>query len=145
MGKAKTVSHLARVTEITPEQTTVVFIQHSACSECKASSLCAVAEDKEKIINIPSDPYNIYSVGEEVEVVMSQSLGTKAVWLCYLVPLLVFMVSLFTLSKLPFWQPSELMVGGLSVAAIGVYYLILFLLKDRLSKDYVFTLNKINK
>ncbi|MCF0173927.1 MAG: SoxR reducing system RseC family protein [Bacteroidales bacterium] len=145
MKSKKTVSHVAKVVEITPELTTVVFIQHSACSECKAQSLCSVAEDKEKIISIPSDPYNIYEVGEEVEVVMSQTMGTKAVWLCYLMPLLVFMVALFTFSKLPFWHPSELVVGLLSLACIGVYYFILFLLRERLSKEFVFSLNKLPK
>lgn len=142
---SKTVSHLARVVEVNPEQTTVVFIRHSACSDCRAQSLCSVAGDEEKVIGLPSDPYNIYKVGEEVEVVMSQTMGTKAVWLCYLVPLLVFMVALFTFSKLPFWHLSELATGLISLACVGVYYLVLYLLRDRLAKEYVFTLNKITE
>lgn len=71
---------------------------------------------------------------------MRQSLGLKAVWLCYLVPLLVFMVVMFTLSKLGL---GDLAVGLSSVASVVLYYLILYIIRDRISNEYVFVLKKI--
>lgn len=131
---------MAKVIETTKEFTTVEFTQQSACATCHAKGMCSLTDESVKILSLPADPWNKYEVGEEVMVEMRQSLGLKAVWLCYLVPLLVFMVVMFTLSKLGF---GDLAVGLSSVASVVLYYLILYIIRDRISNEYVFVLKKI--
>lgn len=137
---SKTIGHLAKVIETTKEFTTVEFTQQSACATCHAKGMCSLTDESVKILSLPADPWNKYEVGEEVMVEMRQSLGLKAVWLCYLVPLLVFMVVMFTLSKLGL---GDLAVGLSSVASVVLYYLILYIIRDKISNEYVFVLKKI--
>lgn len=131
---------MAKVIETTKEFTTVEFTQQSACATCHAKGMCSLTDESVKILSLPADPWNKYEVGEEVMVEMRQSLGLKAVWLCYLVPLLVFMVVMFTLSK---FGLGDLAVGLSSVASVVLYYLILYIIRDRISDEYVFVLKKI--
>lgn len=136
----KAIAHKGKIIDINKDFTTVEILQQSACSACHAKSLCSLTDEATKIIQLPSDPWVKYEVGEEVNVEMRQSLGLKAVWLCYLVPLLVFMVVMFTLSKLGL---GDLAVGLSSVASVILYYLILYIIRDKVSSEFVFVIKKL--
>ena len=77
------VAHKGKVVKMTPQVTTVAILQHGACSQCHAAGLCGMADMAEKMVEVPTDPYAFYGVGDEVEVVLKASMGLKAVWLAY--------------------------------------------------------------
>jgi len=129
------ISHLGKIVEITPELTTVEIISSSACSACHAKGVCGVSEEKVKLIGVPTDPYTLREVGDEVQVVLKRSMGLKAVWLSYVIPLLILMILILSLSSV---TVHELYVGLISVGAVALYYLVIYLLRDRLAKDFVF-------
>lgn len=131
----KEISHLGRVLEMTPEYTTVEIISSSACSACHANGLCGVSESVAKLISVPSDPYATWNVGDEVYVMLKQSMGLKAVWISYVIPLLILMILILSLSAV---SVHELYAGLISIGAVALYYLVIYLLKDRLAKDFVF-------
>ena len=72
------VSHEGTILEITPEFTTVEIIAQSACAACHARGLCGVADEKQKIIMVPTDPYGSYKEGDKVLVLLKKSMGMKA-------------------------------------------------------------------
>ena len=76
------VSHEGTILEITPEFTTVEIIAQSACAACHARGLCGVADEKQKIIMVPTDPYGSYKEGDKVLVLLKKSMGMKAGWPC---------------------------------------------------------------
>ena len=80
------ISHTGTVLEMTPEFTTVEIVAQSACAACHAKSMCGVADEKQKIIMVPTDPYASYKVGDEVLVMLKKSMGMKAVWISYVIP-----------------------------------------------------------
>ncbi len=129
------ISHKGKILEITPEFTTVEILVSSACVSCHAKSLCGMSEEKEKIIMIPTDPYGEYAVGDVVELIGKKTMGMNAVWISYVVPLIILMILILTLSC---FIDKELYVGLISVAGVGLYYFIIYLLKDRLAKEFVF-------
>ena len=133
------ISHIGRVKEMTPESTVVEIISSSACSACHAKGLCGVSEEKVKEIEVPTDPYATWNVGDEVRVMLRQTMGLKAVWISYVVPLLILMILILTLSAV---KLHEALVGLVSVCAVAVYYLVIYLMKDRLAKDFVFYLKE---
>ena len=85
------VMHTGQVVSMTPQTTTVRIVSHSACSSCHAASLCGLSEYAEKAIEVPTSPSATYGVGDEVKVVLKASMGFKAVWLAYFLPLVVLL------------------------------------------------------
>ena len=133
------ISHIGRVKEMTPESTVVEIISSSACSACHAKGLCGVSEEKVKEIEVPTDPYATWNVGDEVRVMLRQTMGLKAVWISYVVPLLILMILILTLSAV---NVKEIYAGLVSIAAVAVYYLVIYLLRNRLAKGFVFYLKE---
>ena len=131
------VTHKGKVVKMTPQVTTVATLQHGACSECHAAGLCGMGEMAEKLVEVPTDPYAFYGVGDEVEVLLKASMGMKAVWLAYFIPLLVLLAVVLLLSAL---HVGEVVTGVCALVAVGLYYLLLYLFRDKLKNEYIFTI-----
>ncbi|MGN0189064.1 MAG: SoxR reducing system RseC family protein [Candidatus Cryptobacteroides sp.] len=132
---AKDISHTGKIIEITPEFTTVEIVSSSACSSCHAKGLCGMSEDKVKTIMVPTDPYASYSEGDEVYVMLKKTMGLKAVWISYVIPLAILMILILSLSAV---TVHEVYAGLGAVAGVALYYLVIYLFRDKLSKDFVF-------
>ena len=120
---------------MTPDFTTVEILVNSACSECHAKGLCGMSETQEKVISLPTDPYASYNVGDEVVLCTKMSMGMKAVWISYVIPLIILMILILSLSAV---FDSEVVTGLASVGGVAVYYLMIWLLRDRLNNEFVF-------
>lgn len=96
-----------------------------------------MAELAEKTVDVPTDPYANYEVGDEVEVLLKASMGFKAVWLCYAIPLVVLLGVILGLMALGVAEVPAALAG---LAAIGLYYLLLYLFRDKLKNEYIFTI-----
>ena len=138
----ESVSHKGKIIGITPETTSVEIISESACASCHAKGLCGMSEHSSKVIEVPSDPFVIYELGEEVNVVLKASMGHKAVFIAYVGPLIVLTAVLLGLLGLLGLGVAELVAGVSAFAAIAVYYLFIRLLRDRLKSEYVFKIEK---
>jgi sigma-E factor negative regulatory protein RseC len=134
---AESISHKGKITRITPQVTTVSILQHAACGECHIAGLCTMAELAEKTVDVPTDPYAFYKVGDEVEVLLKASMGFKAVWLCYAIPLVVLLGVVLLLMAL---GAGEMAAAVSGLGAIGLYYLALYLFRDKLKNEYIFTI-----
>ena len=135
MSKKNEIKHRGRIVEMTPEFTTVEILVSSACSECHAKGMCGMSEDEQKIIMLPTDPYSTYNVGDEVQVCTKMTMGLKAAWISYAIPLLILMILILTLSA---FLESEVIVGAASVGGVALYYFIIWLLRGKLQNEFVF-------
>ena len=131
------VMHTGKVVSMTPKTTTVQIVSQSACSECHAAGLCGLSEYTEKAIEVPTRPSATYGVGDEVQVVLKASMGFKAVWIAYFLPLVVLLAVALGLIAL---GVPELVSGLAGLGAVALYYLVVWLLRDRLRNEYVFTI-----
>ena len=131
------VMHTGKVVSMTPKTTTVQIVSHSACSECHAAGLCGLSEYTEKAIEVTTSPSSTYGVGDEVQVVLKASMGFKAVWIAYFLPLVVLLA--ITLGLIASGV-SEVVAGLAGIGAVALYYLIVWLRRDRLRNEYVFTI-----
>ena len=136
---SKNVSHKGKVIEMTPEATTVVILSSGACGECHAAGLCGMADAIEKTVEVAPDPYATYKVGDEVEVILKASMGFKAVWLAYCIPMVILLAAVLGLLALGLGEVVASVVG---LAAIGLYYLGLWLFRDKLQNEYIFTIKR---
>lgn len=129
------VKHKGRIVSIAPDVTEVEIIRSSACSACHARELCGFSEDEKKIVQVPTSGFDSYKVGDEVTLCMKRSMGMKAVWVAYVVPLVIMMVVILVLSRFPV---GELSAGLGAIVSIALYYFIIWCLRDRLNNDFIF-------
>ncbi len=135
MAKKNEIAHTGRIIDINPDFTSVEIISSSACSACHAKGLCGMSEEQEKVIMLPTDPYTVYSVGDEVKVYTKMTMGLKAVWISYVIPLLILMILILSLSTV---VGNEFLRGGIAIAGVGIYYFFIWLFRNRLSDQFEF-------
>lgn len=133
------VSHKGMVVSVGKGSVSVRIVSESACSSCHAAGLCGAAESRKKIVEVPLYGAQTYSIGQEVEVCLARKMGLKAVLLSYVIPLMILLILVLSLSSIGL---GELASGLVSIGGIAVYYLILYLCRNRLAEGYVFYIRK---
>ena len=133
--KKNEIQHTGEIIDITPDFTTVKIIASSACSACHAKSLCGMSEEQEKIIMLPTDPYATHNVGDKVQVATKMTMGFKAVWISYVIPLAVLMILILTLSMV---IDSQAVCGLSAVGGVALYYFVIWLFRERLETEFTF-------
>ena len=133
--KKNEITHTGKIVEITPDFTTVQIVVSSACASCHAKSLCGMSEDEEKVIMLPTDPYATYNVGDEVQVYTKMSMGLKAAWISYVIPLAILMILILSLSAV---IESEALRALAAIGGVCVYYFFIWLFRERLANEFVF-------
>ena len=120
----------------------VRIVQTSACAACKAKAMCASAESAEKEMTVVLLGDEQWAVGNEVEVMVQQKMGWKAVVLAYLLPFFVMLAVMLIGNAI--WAVREEILGTVALCAMALYYLVLGMFKDRLQKEFSFTARKKN-
>lgn len=139
MNSNREISHRGRVLEVTPQFTTVEIVSESACSACHAKGLCSLSDSKAKTVLVPTSGWDSFSPGDEVNVILKLTMGYKAVWLAYVVPLFVLVAVLLSLCA---FGVNELYAGLISIGTVALYYLVIFLLRNKLNNQYIFKIEK---
>lgn len=133
----KNITHDGRIIKVEGQQVTVCFIQSSACSGCHAKGICSSQDQAEKIVVADSEGVE-YSVGEKVLIIVSNEMAWSAVVLAFLVPLILAFIALFIAVPLA----GEMMACLITLCVLAVYYVILFLQRDKLNRRVVFTIER---
>jgi len=135
------IKHDAIIKEVGNDTVKVSIVSKAACLSCQMKSYCSVAEMQEKIIEVkkPVTGLDKYKVGEQVNVVMYESLGLKALFLGYILPFIVLMASLIVSYGV---TKNEPLSGLLALASLAPYYFVLFLFKNKLTKQFNFEIEK---
>ena len=152
----------------------VRIVQTSACAACKAKAMCASAESAEKEMTVvllgESAPQKSadfsgtpqamrregerrgFAIGDEVEGMVQQKMGWKAVVLAYLLPFFVMLAVMFIGNGLLAIGDGQLamgdgakreaVLGTVALCAMALYYLVLGMFKDKLQKEFSFTAKK---
>ena len=142
-SKREMIKHDGIIIVLNEDGTALVrIVQTSACAACKAKAMCASAESAEKEMTVVLLGDEQWAVGNEVEVMVQQKMGWKAVVLAYLLPFFVMLAVIFTGNAL--WNVREEILGTVALCAMALYYLVLGLFKDKLQKEFSFTAKKKN-
>ena len=87
--------------------------------------------------NTPKKPLKYPPAPPPPTVVLKASMGFKAVWLAYFLPLVVLLAVALGLIAL---GVGEVAAGLAGLGAVALYYLVLWLFRDRLRNEYIFTI-----
>lgn len=139
MSSSNEISHKGRIVKIDPDYTTVEIIAEDACSACHAKAMCGLGNSKTKAVQVPTRGWDNYAEGDDVSVVLKASMGHKAVWIAYIVPLVILMAVLLCMDAA---GVGELTSGLAAIAAVGVYYVVIWLLRGKLRNEYTFNIKR---
>lgn len=132
--------HPGTVTAVKPGFVTVQIQSVSACASCQAHSRCGFAESKTKTLDIPlttnHSPLTTFSVGDPVTVTIDHSRGLLATWWAYVLPAILLLAVAIPLSLVGTPEPLVIL---LTLAALGLYILILYLLRHKLDSRFTLT------
>lgn len=133
------IKHRGIVEKVEGSHVVVRIVQTSACAACSAKGLCNASESKEKQIDV----YEVnasYRIGEEVVLCGTTSMGMRAVFLAFGIPMLLLLVALFVTMRV---TDGDALVSSLvALFAVVPYYLVIYFMKDKLNKTFSFTIEK---
>lgn len=137
------IEHCGKVKKIIDDKTLIIsIISTSACNHCDSKSLCSLSfssEIKEKEVEVEVNNTSAFKLGQDVIVVAKQSVGSKAVLLGYVVPLLIMLFAVIVVFEL---YHSELWAAILGIIILVPYYFILYLYKDKLKNQFRFSVKE---
>ena len=137
------IEHEGKVVSVDKDYIAVEILNKSACAACHAKGVCGASDQSVKVVEVAQDIQTLtedYQVGETVNIVMAPSMGTQAIWLAYVVPLMVLMASVGVFSLC---GAGELLMGLDSLGILALYYLIVFLCRNKISKIFTFSIEKL--
>lgn len=141
IGMTNNIEHQGIVENIDGMHIAVRIVQTSACSTCVAAGHCNASEMKVKIIDVYTAEFQNYSIGQEVRLYGSSSMGMQAVLWAFGVP---FIILVFVLSVLQLGLGLSEVVSALgALASLIPYYVVLYLLRYKMSKKFSFTIKPI--
>ena len=132
--------HKGNIIRIDGNTVTVKVLQLSACAHCEGKKFCTLAESKEKEIKISVEDPSIYSIGEEVEILVQKKQMFTAVLWAYVLPLILLFVGVGVGTALEMQEVHSALLGLLAVV---VYYVFLFAINKILSKSLEFKISKL--
>lgn len=129
------VVHDGIVDKVEGNKVFVNIVSMSACVSCHAKGLCNMSEIQEKNIEAEKPDSWEPKSGDRVNLEMEEKMGSKAVLLGYFYPFLLVLISLIALTAT---GVEEGISGLISLFLLIPYYVILYLSKDKLKKDFAF-------
>ena len=140
MKRAEQIEHKGVVLSIDGGVVRVAIEVMEACGSCASRKACAMGMSDKREITVYTDQAERYAIGEVVNVSVRQSMGAVAVVLCYVAPLVVLVAALGVASAVGI---SEGLSAVISLGMIALYYAIIYLLRNRISKKMIFTIDKL--
>ncbi len=132
------ISHSGIVESIEDGCVKVRIVQTSACAACKVAGYCNAAESKEKIVDVFGDAAaQKLTVGQPVTVTTSGQVAAKALLWGFGLPFVV-MVAVLVLVLWLTGSEGKAALSGL--AALIPYYILLWLLRNRMRQQLAFSI-----
>jgi len=111
------------------------------CDGCAVTALCNGKDKDGELITINVSDASRYSAGDHVEITATSSSTLRATWWALVLPTLIFAGAILGCRL---WLPS---LGGWSIVvgfgALGLYDLVLYFQRHRLSQKIIWTVNKL--
>ena len=135
------IEHEGIIEKINDNQVTVRILQQSACSACHAKGACMAADSKEKVVEV-IDFSGRFRENERVIIEGKESIGYKAVFWAFVLPLVMLILTLILTISL--WNFSETEAAISAITALIHYYLILYFLRKKMANSFQFNIKKMN-
>lgn len=129
-----TIEHDGIVTQVADAFIIVTIQSQTACAGCHAKGACGMSEMTLKSITAEK-PNEDIKIGDKVIVSASSQNAMLSVLLAYIVPsiLMIAILALLVLTGV-----SEVLAATLSLTAMAVYFIVIYLLRNKFAKKIKF-------
>jgi len=141
MDSTDNICHSGIIKTIDTQHIVVTILSEAACVSCHAKGACSVADIKEKEIEITKWSGN-FKPGEQVEIISNASQGFRAVFLAYVLPLILMVTELFVVFNM---TNNEMIAALGSLFLLASYYFILFIFRHKILNSLRFEIRKSAK
>lgn len=136
-SSASQIFHEGVIKQVNDQTLFVSIISTATCASCQVKGACSASDMKEKIVEVKKTANKEYQVGEKVNIAIDQSVGTWAVLIGYVFPLIVVVTALIILTNI---MDNEGYAGLLSIGLLIPYYGILYLTRKITADSFEFKL-----
>lgn len=136
---SENILHPGVVERVEKNRVYVRFTQYSACAGCHAKSACTAVDQKDKTLEI-EDFTGEYKPGEAVVIIGQNSLGMEAMALAFVVPVILVVAAVVVGISL---GGEETVSGACGLLILVPYYILLYVLRNKLKRHFVFRLKKL--
>ena len=140
MEKKERVQHEGVIKSISTQTLEILIVSRSACAACHAKSACGIADMQQKTITVQRSEGEFH-VGDQVMVYASMNHAVYSVILAYIIPSMLILAAIFLLERS---GSDELQAAVISLIFLSGYFFILYLLRNKISKQIKFTIEKID-
>ena len=138
MGKrSENIEHPGVVQKVEGKKVFVKIEAQAACGNCHSKSYCGMVESVDKVVEVNHTGDNPPGPGTRVLVILEKSLGYKALFLGYLFPFVVLLLSLFVMVGI---TGDEGLSALISVMLMSIYYIILYQNREKVKNEFHFRL-----
>ena len=134
---SKKIKYRGVITEIHSGNLQVEIRDETACDVCAARKSCCMSGKREKRLDIPFASGD-YRPGDEVTVVGKTSMGLKAIFIAFVLPLMLILVILMGASSM---GANEQQAALISLSAMILYFFGIFLLKNKIKQTFTFIID----
>lgn len=134
------IEHTGKIIKIEENRVTVEMEVEGACASCRVQAACGMTDGKSKIAVVKTENASKYSLGEVVTVSVERGMGIKAILIAYVFPFLVLIGSLLAMTEN---GVDEIVAGLFSMGLMCVYFVIVFMFKNRIEKEIILKITKI--
>ena len=138
MKAAPVISHEATVQSVDSDSVTVSLSPGVSCSGCQAERSCGMTDKSTRIIKVKGS-FDLHT-GEKVNVSIMKSQGYMALFLGYLLPLILVVATLIVFSV---QHAGELASGLASIGILIPYYIILWIFRRFIGKKFSFNIKTV--
>ncbi len=133
--------HIGRVVALEGGVVSVALDKLAACEGCRAKGKCSVSgggEGSTSVMRVASS--EAFAVGELVSVSITYRVGWTAVLFAYLIPLVLFLVSIVALITA---GVGEGVAAGVTFGVVAIYYFGVYLLRERFERVVEFGVSRV--
>ncbi len=133
------IEHEGVVVRIVGAQAFVRIEQRSACSACRAKAMCSASDMAEKVIEADVRDGQTLAVGDRVMVVGHRSVGFKAAFWAFVVPLCLMFAALFVARQ---FTTDDAVSGTVALAVLLPYCGVLFAFRKKMAARFRFAVGE---
>lgn len=138
-----TIEHDGTVVSVERGRVLVDVEVGEACGACASRKQCALGQaSQHRSIEVATSDASSYSVGERVTVAARKGVGITAVTFGYVIPLAVLVAVLVACVCA---GTADGTAAIASIAAIAVYYVMLYAFRNKISQKISFTISKLKR
>ncbi len=140
MGGTDCIDQIGIVEEVREKSILVRFQSAPACESCMAKSVCAPGSSEKNLVEINQQSQGC-SAGDSIKIIISRSMGFKALFIGYLLPFFIIIMVLILTRIIGL---NELISGLASLSVLIPYYFTLYVFREKVNKNFIFTIMKLD-